>query len=139
MIAPLAVAGEARGVAAGSAVAKEAWEVATGSAVAREAEQDVVRYKNADSGDVNDGSGPGPTCLDVPKGLAQALGPEDPTSASNPKPANNQKRRIQFAVASEGPNKEYLSEAQEDINDIMCPQSLQSHGPRGTLAHHERR
>ena len=55
-IASLAVAGEAREVAAGSAVAREAREVAAGSAIAREAEQYAVWYKDADIED--DGFGP---------------------------------------------------------------------------------
>ena len=32
---------------------------------------------------------------------------------------NPKKRRLQFPVSTEGPNKEYLSEVQEDINAIM--------------------
>ena len=50
--------------------------------------------------------------------LPRALPLEHPTSASPPRP---KKQRIQFAVAVpiEGPNKEYLSEVQDDINVIM--------------------
>ena len=50
--------------------------------------------------------------------MAEPLGRplEDPTSASSPSP---NKRRVQFVVAIDGPNKEYLSEVQEYINVIM--------------------
>ena len=82
-IASLACAGEAGGVAAGSAVASEAGEVDAGSAVAeeagevaavsavaREAEQYAVWYKYADIED----DGVGPPCPE-PKGLVEPLGP----------------------------------------------------------------
>ena len=113
-IAPLAVAGEAGEVVAGSAVAGEAGAVAAGSAVAEEAEQYVVWYEDAG---VSEDDGFGPPCPE-PKGLAGPLGPlrEHPASASNPRP---KKRNIQFVVVIEGPKKEYLSEDQEDINAIM--------------------
>ena len=69
-IAPLAVAGEAGEVAAGSAVAGEAGGVPADSMVAREAEQDVVRSVDADIED----DGVGPTCPE-PNGLVEHLGP----------------------------------------------------------------
>ena len=113
-----AVAGEAGEVAAGSAVA-EAGEVPAGSAVAGEAEQDVFWLKDAPVPEEDDGFGPALP----PQGSAEPLLPgalplEHPTSASPPRP---KKQRIQFAVAVpiEGPNKEYLSEVQDDINVIM--------------------
>ena len=65
--------------------------------------------------EVDDGFGP----TLPPQGSAEPLLPralplEHPTSASPPGP---KKQRIQFAVAVpiEGPNKEYLSEVQDDI------------------------
>ena len=58
-----------------------------------------------------------------PQGSAEPLLPRalplaHPTSESPPGP---KKQRIQFAVAVpiEGPNKEYLSDVQDDINVIM--------------------
>jgi len=111
-----AVAGEVGEVGAGSAVEGEAGEVVAGSAVAGEAEQDDVWDKYADI----EYDGVGPPSLE-PKGLAAPLfGPplelEDPTSASKPSP---KKRRIQFVVAIEGPNKAYLSEVQAYVQVIM--------------------
>ncbi|MFM7978038.1 MAG: hypothetical protein ACKPKO_01870, partial [Candidatus Fonsibacter sp.] len=42
-----------------------------------------------------------------------------------PSPPRGQKRTIQSVVAIEGPNKEYLSAVQGDINVIMNTKSLQ--------------
>ena len=93
--------------------------IAAGSAVAREPEQYVFWLKDAPVPEEDDGFGPALP----PQGSAEPLLPralplEHPTSASPPGP---KKQRIQFAVAVpiEGPNKEYLSEVQDNINVIM--------------------